>query len=81
MSGNEYLLTGNLTMQRITKSVELNVTFEGKVKNPQNKKDIAVFTIKGLIKRSDFGIGTKFPAAMVGDEVTINASAELSPIN
>jgi polyisoprenoid-binding protein YceI len=81
VSGNEYLLTGNLTMHGITKSVELNVTFEGKVKNPQNKKDIAVFTIKGLIKRSDFGIGTKFPAAMVGDEVTINASAELSPIN
>jgi len=81
VSGNEYLLTGNLTMHGITKSVVLNVTFEGKVTNPQNKKDIAVFTIKGLIKRSDFGIGTKFPAAMVGDEVIMNASAELSPIN
>jgi len=33
------------------------------------------------VKRSDFGIGSKFPAAMVGDEVIINATAELSPVN
>ena len=79
--GNEYKLTGNLTMHGITKVVVLDVTFEGKVPNPMNKKDIAVFTIKGLLKRSDFGVGSKFPAAMVGDEVTINATAELSPAN
>jgi polyisoprenoid-binding protein YceI len=78
--GNEYKLTGNLTMHGIRKVVVLDVTFEGKVPNPMTKKDIAVFTIKGLLKRSDFGIGTKFPAAMVGDEVTINATAELSPV-
>jgi polyisoprenoid-binding protein YceI len=78
---NEYKLSGNLTMHGITRPVVLDVTFEGKVKNQMNKKDIAVFTVKGLLKRSDFGIGSKFPAAMVGDEVTINASAELSPVN
>ena len=81
VQGNEYKLTGNLTMHGITKVVVLDVTYEGKIQNPVNKKDIAVFTIKGVIKRSDFGIGSKFPAAMVGDEVTINASAELSPTN
>jgi len=46
-----------------------------------NKKDVVVFTIKGLLSRSEFGVGTKFPAAMVGDEVVLNASAELSPAN
>ncbi len=81
VKSNEYTLTGNLTMHGITKPVELNVIFEGKVQNPMNKKDIAVFTINGTLKRSDFGIGNKFPVAMVGDEVTINATAELSPIN
>jgi polyisoprenoid-binding protein YceI len=79
VKGNEYKLVGNLTMHGITKPVELNVVFEGKVQNPMNKKDIAVFTIKGLLKRSDFGIGSKFPVAMLGDEVTIEATAELSP--
>ena len=81
VKGNEFKLTGNLTMHGITKIVVLDLIFEGKVQNPMNKKDIAVFTIKGLVKRSDFGIGIKFPAAMVGDEVIINATAELSPVN
>jgi polyisoprenoid-binding protein YceI len=79
--GNEYKLTGNLTMHGITRLVVLDVVFEGKVTSPTSKKDIAVFTIKGLLKRSDFGIGAKFPTSMVGDEVTINATAELSPVN
>ncbi len=77
--GNLYKLLGNLTMHGITKAVELDLVFEGKVQNPMSKKDIAVFTINGLLKRSDYGIGIKFPAAMVGDEVTLIATAELSP--
>lgn len=81
IKGNDYKLTGNLTMHGITKPVVLDLVFEGKVTNPMNKKDIAVFTVKGLLKRSDFGIGSKFPAAMIGDEVTLNASVELSPNN
>ena len=79
--GNEYRLAGNLTMHGVTKPVVLDLIFEGKVTNPMNKKDIAVFTVKGLLKRSDFNIGSKFPAAMVGDEVTLNATVELSPAN
>ena len=81
VKGNDYKLAGNLTMHGITKPIVLDVVLEGKVTNPMNKKEIVVFTIKGLLKRSDFGIGSKFPAAMVGDEVTLNASAELSPAN
>jgi len=46
-----------------------------------NKKDIAVFTIKGVLKRSDFGIGSKYAAAVVGDDVTLDASVEFSPGN
>jgi len=81
IKGNEYKLTGNLTMHGITRVVVLDVVFEGKVTNPTNKKEIAVFTITGLLNRTEFGIGNKFPAAMVGDAVTINATAELSPVN
>jgi polyisoprenoid-binding protein YceI len=81
ISKNNYQLLGNLTMHGITKPVTLDVVFDGKVTNPMNKKEIAVFTISGVLKRSDFGIGSSFPAAMVGDEVTISATAELSPIN
>jgi len=66
-------------MHGVTKPVVLDLIFEGKVTNPMNKKDIAVFTVKGTLNRSDFGVGSKFPAAMIGDEITLNASVELSP--
>ena len=79
IKGNDYKLTGNLTMHGITKIIVLDVVFEGKVTDPMSKKEIAVFTIKGVLNRSEYGVGNKFPAAMVGDEVTINATAELSP--
>ena len=71
----------HLTMHGVTKPIDLDVLFEGKVKNQVNKKDIAVFTIKGILKRSEFNIGSKFPVAAIGNEVTINATAEMSPIN
>jgi len=81
VKGNQYKLTGNLTMHGVTKTVMLDVVFEGKVTNPMNKKDIAVFTIKGVLKRLDFGIGSKYAAAVVGDDVTLDASVEFSPGN
>lgn len=81
VKGKSFKLKGDLTMHGITKPVVLELVFEGKVPNPVTKKDIAVFTLSGTLKRSDFGIGSKFPSAMVGDEVIINATAELSPVN
>jgi len=74
-----YKLLGNLTMHGVTKPVVLNLVFVGKITNPMNKKEIAVFKVSGILKRSDFGVGSKFPAAMVGNEVKLIASVELSP--
>jgi len=79
IKGKNYRLLGNLTMHGITKPVVLNVTFNGTVINPMNKKETSGFTISGSLKRSDFAIGPKFPEAMVGDKVTLLASAEFSP--
>ena len=78
MKGNNYKLVGNLTMHGITKPVVLYVVMNGTVTNPMNKKVTTGFTIKGVLKRSDFNIGGKFPEAMVGNNVTLIASAELS---
>ena len=76
---NNYKLSGSLTMHGVTKPVVLDAIFKGKVTNPMNKKDIVVFSVSGILNRADFGIGSKFPAAMVGDEVTLTANVELSP--
>ena len=70
-----YKVNGNLTMHGVTKPVILDVTCNIGT-DPMSKKTLAGFKITGILKRSDFGIGTKFPSAMLGDEVTINANGE-----
>jgi polyisoprenoid-binding protein YceI len=45
-----------------------------------NKKETFGFHITGSVKRSDFGIGPKFPEAMVSDVIKIVADAEFSKL-
>lgn len=80
ISPKNYKLVGNLTMHGVTKATTLELVHVGKTINPMSKKEINVFTLKGLVKRSDFAIGAKFPAAMVSDEVEISANIEMSPV-
>ena len=76
LEGKKYKLTGDLTLHGVTKPVTLDVTLNGTAVHPYNKKTIAGFKISGMIKRSDFIVGEKTPAAIVSDEVTIVANAE-----
>lgn len=73
---NTYKLTGDLTMHGVTKPVTMDLLYTGLVENPMSKKPTAGFQVTGTIKRSDFGIGGKFPAAMISDEVRIKADGE-----
>lgn len=70
---------GNLTFHGITKPIKLAVTFFGKVINPMNKRTTAGFQVKGTVKRNDYNLGPKFPAAMIGNDVEIIANVEFSP--
>ncbi|WP_421828471.1 YceI family protein [Larkinella sp.] len=76
VEGKKYKVTGDLTMHGVTKPVTLDVTLNGPIPHPMNKKEIAGFKIAGELKRSDFGIGTGTPVAVVSDEITIRANAE-----
>ena len=76
VSDKNYVLTGDLTLHGVTKSVTLSVIFNGTYTNTANQKVSAGFHIGGTIKRSDFGIGPKFPANMLSDEVTLDANTE-----
>ena len=78
IEGNKYQLTGELTLHGVTKPVSMVMEYRGTVQNPQSKKDVAGFQVTGTIRRSDFGIGSKFPAAMLSDEVQIRADGEFS---
>jgi polyisoprenoid-binding protein YceI len=74
-SPKTYKVNGNLTMHGITKPVVLDVICNLGA-DPMSKKPIAGFKITGKLKRSDFGIGSSYPAAMLGDEISINANGE-----
>lgn len=73
---NRYKLTGNLTLNGVTKPVTMDLLYKGSVENPMNKKQTAGFQVTGTIKRSDFNLGSGFPPPMISDEVRIKADGE-----
>jgi len=76
VANNKYEVSGDLTMHGITKPVTLQLELRGTFTNPRNQKKIAGLRITGTIKRSDFGIGPKFPATSLSEEVTITGDGE-----
>src|SRR5687768_5308699 len=73
----KYKVTGDLTFHGITKKIILEAIANYGT-HPMSKKDLAGFKVTGTIKRSDFGIATSTPAAMLGDEVNITANAQFA---
>jgi polyisoprenoid-binding protein YceI len=74
---NTITVKGDLTLHGVTKEVELKMVHKQTI-HPMTKKDVAGFTITGTIKRSEFGIGTKFPAPMLSEEVMLDARGEFT---
>lgn len=71
--GDEAKVSGNLTLNGVTKPVTLDVDFHGAGTNPYNKKATVGFNAEATIKRSDFGIAYGIPA--VSDEVELEIHA------
>ena len=72
----KFKLSGELTVKDITKNVDMDMWYRGTVENPQNQKTTAGIKLSGTIKRSDFNIGTKYPEAMLSEEVHLDINAE-----
>jgi polyisoprenoid-binding protein YceI len=75
---NKYKLTGNLTMHGVTKVVTMDLWYRGTKENPNSRKNNAGFKLRGVLKRSDFTIGSKTPTVLVSDEVEIEADGEFA---
>jgi polyisoprenoid-binding protein YceI len=71
---DRYKLSGDLTIHGQTKPVEMNLWYRGTTTNQKNTT--AGFQLTGILNRSDFGVGPKFPAPMISDEVAIKADGE-----
>lgn len=67
-------ITGDLTMNDITKSVVLDAVLNQAGTNPLANKDWAGFDATTTLLRSDFGLGAFAPA--VSDEVEVRISVE-----
>lgn len=77
ISGNKYKVTGELFMHGVNKTVTMDMVYRGKAKNPAaDNAEVTGIQVTGTVKRSDFGIGPKFPAPMLSDIVTLKFDGE-----
>ena len=65
-------ITGNLTLNGVTKPVTFTAGFTGAGQNPFNNKETIGFEAETSIKRSDFGVNYGIP--FVSDEVELDIS-------
>ena len=76
----EFKLTGDLTIHGVTRPITLDVTYEGRGKDPWGGERIG-YAATGKIKRSDFGLmwnaALETGGFLVGDEVKISLDIEL----
>lgn len=75
---NYYEVTGNLLMHGVTKPVKVTLVYRGSTVNAMNKKTTFGYQVLATLKRSDFGIGPKFPEAVISDLVRIKGDFELT---
>ncbi|HEX7743880.1 MAG TPA: YceI family protein [Micromonosporaceae bacterium] len=78
-SGNQFVLTGELTIRDVTRPVELDVEFEGAGRSPFGQ-DIFGFTAATEIDREDFGltwnVALETGGVLVGKKVKIEIEGE-----
>jgi polyisoprenoid-binding protein YceI len=78
--GNEFTLVGDLTIHGVTREIALDVTEEGRGKDPWGGER-AGFAATTTIKRSDFGLtwnqALETGGVIVGDAVKIGLELEL----
>ena len=75
-NGSRLAVAGNLTLRGVTKPVTLDVETGGAMDNPQDHKKHIGYSATTTIKRLDFGIGTNFGAAMLGEDVPLTIDLE-----
>ena len=76
----EFELVGDLTIRGVTRELTLDVSSEGRVRDPWGNDRVG-YSAKGKIKRSDFGLvwnqALEAGGVAVGDEVKLSIDVEL----
>jgi polyisoprenoid-binding protein YceI len=76
-AGAGFKVSGNLTLHGVTKPVVLDVDEPSAEVTGMDKKLHKGFSASTTIHRLDFGVGSSFPAAMVGEDVKITIDLDL----
>ena len=80
LSGNKYVLTGNLTIRDKTKPVKFDVVYGGTIKDPYGNNR-AGFKATTVVNRFDYDLKwnklTEAGGAVVGKDVTIDVKLEI----
>jgi len=80
VDGNEFVLTGDLTIRGVTKSVDFVLEFLGEGPSMQEGKTVVAFTASGEIDRRDFGVVFNHSlldgSVVVGNKVVIELEVE-----
>lgn len=80
VGGDEYKVTGDLTIKGVTKEFTFDVTSEGQYKNPWGST-VWGLTAKGTLNRKDYGlnwnVALETGGLLVGEQVKINVEMEL----
>ena len=78
--GDDYVLTGDLTLHGTTKAIELDVEFGGTMTDPYGQVKSG-FEINGKINRKDFGLTwgavTEAGGVVVSDEVKLHLNVQM----
>lgn len=76
-SGDGLTVAGNLTLHGVTKPVVLQVQGPTGPVTGLDKKPHSGFSATTTVKRTDFGLGTQYPAAMIGDDVKLTIDLDV----
>ena len=76
-SGNGLTVNGNLTLHGVTKPVTLTVEGPTVPAQGMGGKMHAGFSATTTISRKDFNLGTKYPAAVLGDDVQLSIDLDV----
>ena len=81
VSGDDYKVSGDVTIKGVTRPETFDVTFEGEGKDPWGNTK-AGFSAKTKVNRSDYGLtynaALETGGVLIGDQITINIELEAS---
>lgn len=77
-TGGGLTINGNLTLHGVTKPATLDVQGPTGPVPGMDHKPHSGFSATTTVKRTDFGLATKFPATIVGDDVKLTIDLDLA---